>query len=176
MGHKKVRLFFAAIFLVFGINLFCFDEILEIRAQQSMDIMNYRRAIAGFEEIVLKDPDRIGLRTKMAFCHLRLEEGKKAIALLNEELIRSPEDPDALILLSFVHYHQGNVEEALRVCRRYTPVFEELFKEKRKSVGREYGLTKKNEKIFAVKLQQENPNYGLPYVILGLEQKKKGCV
>jgi tetratricopeptide (TPR) repeat protein len=52
-------------------------------------------------------------------------------------------------------------------------VFEEILKEKRKEVGREYGLTKKNEKIFATKLQQENPNYGLPYFILGLEQKNR---
>lgn len=173
MGQKKVRFFFVTLFLIFGINLFCVDEILEIRAQQSMDIMNYRRAIADFEDIVLKDPNRKGLRTKMAFCHLRLEETKRAIVLLDEELIHFPDDPEALILLSFVLYRQGNIEEALKVCHRYTPVFEEIFKEKRKSVGREYGLTKDNEKIFSIKLKQENPNYGLPYVILGLEQKKK---
>lgn len=173
MGQEKVRFFFIAIFLLFGIHLFCFDEILEIRAQQSMDVMSYRRAIAGFEGIVSKDPKRKGLRTKMAFCHLRLEEKKQAIELLNEELIHFPDDPEALILLSFVHYQQEDVEEALKVCHRYAPVFEEILKEKRKSVGREYGLTKKNEKIFRIKLQQENPNYGLPYFIIGLEQKKQ---
>jgi len=173
MGQKKVWFFFGTIFLVFGIELFCFDEIEEIRAQQSMDIMNYRKAVAGFEEVLLKNPDRKGIRTKMAFCHLRLEEKERAIELLNDELIRFPEEPEALILLSFVRYSQENIEEALKVCHRYTPVFEEILREKRKRLGQEYGLTKKNEKIFRVKLQEENPNYGLPYVILGLEQKKK---
>jgi len=42
-------------------------------------------------------------------------------------------------------------------------------------VGREHGLTKENEKVFSIKLRQENPNYGLPHFILGLEQKKKGA-
>jgi tetratricopeptide (TPR) repeat protein len=149
------------------------DDITEKKAQQSMDIMNYRMAISGFEQVIRNEPNRKGIRTKMAFCRFRLGENDRAIELLNEELNNFPDDPDALLLLGFVFYQQGSIEKALKVCHRYTPVFDEILKKKRKNVGREYGLTKENEKVFSIKLQQENPNYGLPHFILGLEQTKK---
>jgi tetratricopeptide (TPR) repeat protein len=148
------------------------EDITERRAQQSMDIMNYRGAISEFEKLLQEDSNRRGIRTRMAFCFYRLEQDERAIELLNEELFRFPDDPDALIALSFIHFQRENLEESLKVCHRYAPVFEEIFKNKRKSVGQEYGLTKENEKVFAIKLQQENPNFGLPYFILGLELKK----
>jgi len=149
------------------------EDIVEQKAQQNMDIMNYRMAISGFEQVLESDSNKKGIRTKMAFCHFRLEENDRAIELLNEELMQFPDDPEALILLSLVFYQQENVEEALKVCHRYIPVFDEILKEKKKSLGKEYRATKENEKIFSIKLHQENPNYGLPHFILGLEQKKK---
>lgn len=175
MGRLHRRIIFLAFFM--GIISFYIlaEDITEKKAQQNMDIMNYRMAISGFEQVILKEPHRKRIRTKMAFCHFRLEENDRAIELLNEELIHFPDDPEALILLGFVHYQQENVEEALKVCQRYIPVFEELLKKKRKSMGKEYALTKENEKVFSIKLKQENPNYGLPYFILGLEQKKNGA-
>ena len=175
MGRLHRRIIFLAFFM--GIISFYIlaEDITEKKAQQNMDIMNYRMAISGFEQVILKEPHRKRIRTKMAFCHFRLEENDRAIELLNEELIHFPDDPEALILLGFVHYQQENVEEALKVCQRYIPVFEELLKKKRKSMGKEYALTKENEKVFSIILKQENPNYGLPYFILGLEQKKNGA-
>ena len=163
-----------ACFMGLGPSQVYSEDIVEQKAQQNMDIMNYRMAISGFEHVILKEPNRKGIRTKMAFCHFRLEENDRAIELLNEELMQFPDDPEALILLSFVFYQQENVEEALKVCHRYIPVFDEILKKKKKSLGKEYRATKENEKIFSIKLQQENPNYGLPHFILGLEQKKKG--
>ncbi|MCK4931030.1 MAG: tetratricopeptide repeat protein [Candidatus Aminicenantes bacterium] len=175
MGRTYIGLFLLACFIGLCPSFIYAEDITEKKAQQSMDIMSYRMAISGFEQVILKEPNRKNIRTKMAFCHFRLEENDRAIELLNEELIHFPDDPEALILLGFVHYQQENVEEALKVYHRYIPVFEELLKKKRKSVGKEYGLTKENEKVLSVKLQQENPNYGLPYFILGLEQKKNGA-
>lgn len=173
MGRAFIGYFLLAFFLGLCPSLILSEDITEKIAQQSMDIMNYRMAISGFEQVILKDSNKRGIRTKMAFCHFRLDENDRAIDLLNEELFHFPDNPEALLLLSYVFYQQGNVEEALKMCHRYLPVFEELYKNKRKSVGREYGLTKGNEKVLLVKLQQENPNYGLPHFILGLEQKKK---
>jgi len=174
MGRTYLGLFLLACFMGLALSQVYSEDITEKKAQQNMDIMNYRMATSGFEQVMLKKPNRKGIRTKMAFCHFRLEENDRAIELLNEELMQFPDDPEALILLSFVFYQQENVEEALKVCHRYIPVFDEILKKKKKSMGKEYGLTKENEKVFSIKLQQENPNYGLPHFILGLEQKKKG--
>jgi tetratricopeptide (TPR) repeat protein len=174
MRRGQFCFFFAAIFIGLGTILFCFDEILERQAQQSMDIMNYSQAISAFEQVLVNDPNKKNIRTKMAFCHFRLEEYDRAVGLLNEELAHFPDDLIALILLGFIHYQQGAMEETLEAYHRYAPIFEEYIKQKRKDVGKEYGLTKDNEKLFTVKLQDENPNYGLPFYILGLDLKKKG--
>jgi tetratricopeptide (TPR) repeat protein len=173
MGRAYWRLLLLVYLIGVSPSFIFAEDIVEKKAQQSMDIMNYRGAISGFEQIILNDTSRRGIRTKMAFCFYRLEENDQALELLNEELSHFPDDPEALIVLGLIHYERKNIEEALKVCHQYTPVFEEILEKKRKSVGREYGLTEKNEKIFTIKLRQENPNYGLPYVILGLEQKKK---
>jgi len=137
-----------------------------------MDIMNYTQAISAFEQVLVSEPNKKGIRTKMAFCHFRLEQYEKAVDLLSEELVHFPNDLSALILLGFVYYQQGIMEETLKAYHRYAPIFEEYIKQKRKDVGKDYGLTKDNEKLFTVKLQDENPNYGLPFYILGLDQKK----
>lgn len=174
MARAFICLFFLACFM--GLTPFVCpgEDIVEKKAQQSMDIMNYKMAISGFEQVLSKDPHRKGIRTKLAFCHFRQEEIDKAIELLNEELIHFPDDLEALILLGYCHYRQENFEDALKAFHRYIPVFEEFIKKERKSVGQKYGLTKENAKVLLLKLRQENPNYGLPHFILGLEQKKRG--
>jgi tetratricopeptide (TPR) repeat protein len=79
---------------------------------------------------------------------------------LHQELELFPEDPGALILLSFVSYKQGKFEEACRAAIQFDDVLTRLEKKR------------KLDKIDDI-LRANFPNGGLPDYILGLIEKKK---
>ena len=131
------------------------------RARQCLDFMQYDEAVNLLNTVLEKNPKEKGLRYLLAYAYDRLNRPERALMGLHQELELFPEDPGALILLSFVAYKQGKLEEAYRAALLFDDVLNKLEKNHKKN------------KIDDI-LREFFPNGGLPDYILGLLEKTKG--
>lgn len=130
------------------------------RALDCMDFMMYEEAVSLFDQVLAKDPKQPGLRIKQAFAFYRMNKSEKAIGTLLKELEIFPDDPKALMLLSFVQYRSGRLDDAGKTAR----TFQDGLEKTRKKLGR-YKIDTVMRDLF--------PNAGVPAYILALQAAKK---
>ena len=133
------------------------------RALQCLDFMQYDQAVNLLNPVLEKNPKAKGLRPLLAYAYYRLNRPERALMGLHQELALFPEDPGALILLSFVAYKQGKSEEAYQTALLFDGVLAKLEEKNKK------------DEIDDI-LREFFPNGGLPDYILGLLEKRKGNV
>ena len=129
------------------------------RAHVCLDFMRYDEAARLLGAVLEKNPEQKGIRIDQAYAYFRLNRSERAVMALHRELKLFPGEPEALILLSFVEYKRGRLEEAERAASEFDSVLEKLKFEK--------------DKIYDI-IRKNFPNSGLPDYILGLIEKKRG--
>ena len=129
------------------------------RAYTCLDFMQYDEAARLLGVVLEKNPKQKGIRVDQAYAYFRLNRSERAVMVLHRELELFPGEPEALILLSFVEYKRGRLEEAERAALEFNSVLEKLKFEK--------------DKIYDI-IRINFPNSGLPDYILGLIEKKRG--
>jgi len=170
MRRKFNVLLFLLLFLAAFHQVPQAKESLVKKGQREMDFMQYRQAAHYFEQALLDNPDLDNARTKLAFCYFRLGENDTAVKTLEEELALFPKSLNALILLGYVHFTQGQEEKAAKVCEGFDAALKLAVKKMRNKRG--IPADKIEDKFLVDDLSRQNPNLGLPDYILGLYQKK----
>jgi len=133
------------------------------------------RAIRDFERALNKNPSDLRARVPLAFAYFRGGKYHEAESVLAEQLKRSKDDIEALILLVHVRFARGTENLALTAYHDYNRVFTKMLDaEVRKSVrpGMRHLQTKTAEAV--KRLAQKRRNLGLPRYIHGLLLKKTG--
>jgi VWFA-related protein len=128
------------------------------RALSCLDFMLYDEAISLFEQILAEEPGRTGIRSGLAYAYHRLANLDKAFETLNSEIKLHPEDFKALILISFLQYRAGRVDEAERFALAFDAALEKV--------------KKPNQRNSIIK--DLFPNAGIPAFILGLTAADRG--
>lgn len=178
---KKTSIITSSIFLfVIFLPLLQAKEDLAKKAHESMDLLNYRQAIKYFGQAILEKPLEKGIRAKQAYAYFRLREYEDALRVLKEELALFPDNYDAFILLSHIYFSEGKLKEATRICLEFNQTLENAVREKAEEDGLKFTRLKdrheflENYEFFVDKVREKNPNFGLPYFILGFHHKKSG--
>lgn len=124
------------------------------KAWESMDYMNYKRAVNLLEQVLGDDPKIKDVRTHLAFAYFKLLKYENAIKVLKQELELFPESLNAPILLGYINFQREKIADAVAICRDYDTLIEKTQKGKMK------------------KILRKNPNLALPHFILGMVHKK----
>jgi len=130
------------------------------RALDCMDFMMYEEAISLFDQVLAKNPKQQGLRVKQAFAFYRINKPEKAIETLEKELEIVPDDLKALVLMSFVLYKSGRLDDAEKTALTFQDALEKIWKKSFRS-------------RFDAIMKDLFPNAGVPAYILALSASKK---
>jgi tetratricopeptide (TPR) repeat protein len=131
-------------------------------ALTDMDSMNYETAAKKLEKIIAMEPTQKGLKNKLAYAYYRLGKYEKAIRVLSDEIEAYPDDLQAYILLSFLQYKEGNLDEAEKIAIAFHGRLQKYRIDKENSPEAVQDFLKRNA-----------PNVGIPAYILGLRSRMK---
>jgi tetratricopeptide (TPR) repeat protein len=178
---KKIIIILSLIFLLLSVRTDIHPkEDLIKKAHQSMDFTEYERAIGYFAQALSANPNQKDLRSSQGFAYIMLGKYDDAIRVLKEELALFPDSLDASILLGYVYFNQEKYEEAEILCQDYDALLERALREEAKKKKLDLRSKKdrnefeENYEYFFDKVRNKNPNFGLPYFILGFLHKKSG--
>jgi tetratricopeptide (TPR) repeat protein len=143
------------------------------KAQQSLDLLDYEQAILYFKMAIKENPSQMDLRQGLGFAHFRQQEFEAAIAILREEIQLFPQNFDAMGLLGYIFCSQNRLEDAAKVCLEIEENFQKALLVEQRRIGRNIQLKGENLVRFQRKLQNDFPNFGLPYFINGLYFREK---
>jgi len=143
-------------------------------AQKSMDIMAYKQAVDYLSQAISADPHKKDIRVKQAFAYFRLKKHDESIRLLKEELDLFPDNYNAIILLGYVYFSQGKLEEAATTSQDINTALEKTVQKEALKRYRKQSLRLKRVPLWTIreKIHIKSPNLGLPYFILGFYNKK----
>gem|GEM_PF-1687021 len=155
------------------------------KARESLDIMNYQQAARLLTQAIAEAPEKAEIRVDLAFAFFQSGKTEEALEVLEHELVLFPDSYNALILLGYICFLQGDYERAADICQDFDSA---LFRRVRDGVRLDAGkrrafppLAPMERQEFSEhyrsqlkKIQGDHPNFGLPYFILGIHEKTKG--
>ncbi len=179
--NKKILIILSLIFLLVSVRTVIHPkEDLIKKAHQSMDFTEYERAIGYFAQALSANPNQKDVRVNQGFAYFRLGKYDDALSVLKEELALFPDSLAAIILLGHVYFSQEKYEEAEKLCQDYDALLEKALREEAKKKKLDLRSKKdrnefeENYQYFFDEVRNKNPNFGLPYFILGFLHKKSG--
>lgn len=142
--------------------------------------MAYEQAASFLKQALLKKPSQKDVRIHLAFAYFRMGKGEEAKRALKEELFLFPDRFNAFILLGYIYFNQGDYDAAASTCHDFEAVVEKAAKAEAKKNGLDLfqrshlDIFSRKYQYFIGKVRNKNPNFCLPYFILGLSYKKSG--
>jgi len=145
------------------------------KAWKAMDFLAYEDAVKSLEHVLLDKPNIKEVRTLLAFAYYRLDKHEEALESLREELTLFPDNFNALILQGVIHFNRAHYDLAAKSCLSFDSAIENAARiQARKEGILQLDKSRRNYKYFMDKVHDNNPNFGLPYFILGFNFKRKG--
>jgi tetratricopeptide (TPR) repeat protein len=178
---KKILIILSLIFLLLIVHTTIHPkEDFIKKAHRSMDFIEYERAIGYFAHALSANPNQKDVRVEQGFAYFMLGKCDEALSILKEELTLFPDNLNAFILLGHIYFNQKKYEEAAKLCWEFNKLLEKALREeaKKKKLNLIWEEDRvefmENYEYFLDKVRNKNPNFGLPYFILGFLHKKNG--
>lgn len=151
-----------------------------IKAQKSMDLMDYDQAIYYYEKVLIQSPSKPEIRPRLAFCYMRKGKYEDAVRICLDEISLFPGSLPAHTLLAYVYFQQGKNDEMVAACLDFHSSLEQYCLKEEQKLGKEYKtrrgnqwrLTQENLETMRTKILQRYSNLGLPYFMLGVHYKQ----
>ncbi len=148
------------------------------KAESCMDFLNYEEAVHYYTQAIEDNPDQKDLRVSQGYAYFRLGKYEDAVKVLKEELALFPDNLNAFILLSYVYFNKEKLKEAENICQEFSTILKKAVREEAKKKGLDFSRQEdrkefeSNYEYFVDKVRNNNPNFSLPYFILGFYHKK----
>lgn len=148
------------------------------KAESCMDFLNYEEAVHYYTQAIEDNPDQKDLRVGQGYAYFRLGKYEDAVKVLKEELALFPDNLNAFILLSYVYFNKEKLKEAENISQEFSTILKKAVREEAKKKGLDFSRQEdrkefeSNYEYFVDKVRNNNPNFSLPYFILGSYHKK----
>ena len=120
-------------------------------ARECLDLMYYEQAVRLLGNVLADDENAKEARYWQGFALMRMNRLEQAAVALNGEIARRPEHWPSLTLLAYVRYLENRMEEAADAARKAALIISAI----------------------KPKSRREEPNAGLAFYILGLNEMKE---
>lgn len=168
---KKSIILTVLFFSVVVLPGFGWNEEMEVKARLAMDMARFAEAEQCLEEALIDTPNKMDLRVQLAFAKHKQGDDAAAVALLEKEIEMFLLSYEAYALLGYIHYVHGRLTEAAEVCRVFTELIEKTIPDPDESSR--YAVREFQRRTWG-SISHKTLNLGLPYFILGLDEKTRG--
>ena len=81
--------------------------------------MNYQQAARLLTQAIAEAPEKAEIRVDLAFAFFQSGKTEEALEVLEHELVLFPDSYNALILLGYICFLQGDYERAADICQDF---------------------------------------------------------